>query len=94
MRYDDDNFKKPCNGNGNDRDVAVVTVSYNIATNAVTDFDAYPNAPFEATQCDIAAGLDLAAVVACLLQNGFELVSNVAASAGAIALGHYTFIKR
>lgn len=97
MRYADD-LKKACNRNGNDRDVAVVTLSYNIATNEVTDFDLYPSAPFEATQCDIEAGQDLADVVACLLRNGFEIVSNVAATEGtttaATALGHYTFIRK
>ncbi|PRR75671.1 hypothetical protein [Clostridium thermopalmarium] len=97
MRYADD-LKKACNRNENDRDVAVITLSYNIATNEVTDFDLYPSAPFEATQCDIEVGQDLADVVACLLRNGFELVSNVAATAGTTttvtALGHYTFVKR
>lgn len=96
MGYDDHDAKKRCDGKS--RYVAVVTVSYNIATNNVTDFDVFPNTPFEATECDIAVGDELADVVACLIADGFELVSNVAATSviGGIgtALGHYTFIRR
>ncbi|QGU95869.1 hypothetical protein GOM49_12880 [Clostridium bovifaecis] len=61
MGYDDYDAKKRCNGNF--RNLAVVTVSYNIATNNVTDFDVFPNTPFEATECDITVGDELADVV-------------------------------
>ncbi len=102
MRYNEDDLRKCHNGKENNNGaIAVVTLSYDIATNAVASFDVYPNSPFEATACEIEIGDDLADVVACLLQNGFELVSNVAATVAtttgaaltAIALGHYTFIK-
>lgn len=102
MSFDNENRKKcgNCNGNGNGIGLAVVTITYNIATNVVTNFDTFPNAPFEATECDIAVGNDLADVIACLLADGFQLVSNVAATnplgtpGSGDALGHYTFIRR
>lgn len=98
MRYNDDDLRKCSNGKEDNRTIAVVTLSYNIATNAVTDFDVYPNSPFEATACEITVGDELADVIACLLQEGFELVSNVASVAftGGVGtpIGHYTFVRR
>lgn len=96
MRNDED-MRKPaenrnCNGNG----VAVAVLSYNIATNLTTNFDVFPDG---ATACPIGVGTPVAQALACLLDDGFEIISNVAAAditsgTAGDALGHYTLIKR
>lgn len=98
MSLDNENTRRCCNGNGNGIDVAVAVVSYSITTNTVIDADVFPGSPFRGTACDIEAGDNLAGVVACLIEDGFELVGNVAAMNTIddvdSAVGHYTFIRR
>lgn len=86
------------NRNRNNRDVAVALVSYSLVTNTVIDVDVYPTSPFGGTTCDIQVGDDLASAIACLLQDRFKLVPDIAATGSVddvdTAIGHYTFIRQ